>query len=326
MPSRSSSPDYQDRAMTPRRFSRVGRLVWLASIALISAAAAIAIAAQTQIHYDSGQTIAPVFEGWDRNPDGSFNMVFGYMNRNYEEILDVPVGAGNSFEPGTADQGQPTHFFPRRQQFMFKVRVPADWGKKDLVWTLTFRGHTEKAFATLAPFSELDYNVYHQNRSGPGAQGAKNEGPAIRLVGETTRTIAVGEPLALAVAVTDDGLPELRPVRSGRGSAATPGGGERGRGAAMPPMVTPEKPDPITQMVVRLDPSMRLGTIWILHRRSGSGEVTFSPAKSPVENEAASTTARFSEPGSYTIRAYADDGILLDYTDINVTVTGPRSR
>ena len=42
----------------------------------------------------SGQAVAPVYEGFDINPDGSFNMWFGYMNRNYEEEIDLPVGAG----------------------------------------------------------------------------------------------------------------------------------------------------------------------------------------------------------------------------------------
>src|SRR6185369_3277825 len=89
-----------------------------------------------QTRYAKGQDVVPAFEGWERNPDGSFNMVFGYMNRNYEEEIDLPVGPDNMIEPGPADQGQPTHFYVRRQQFVFKVRVPKDWGKKDLVWTL----------------------------------------------------------------------------------------------------------------------------------------------------------------------------------------------
>ena len=42
----------------------------------------------------SGQGVAPVYEGFDVNADGSFNMWFGYMNRNYEEEIDIPVGAG----------------------------------------------------------------------------------------------------------------------------------------------------------------------------------------------------------------------------------------
>src|SRR4051812_36958835 len=36
----------------------------------------------------SGQTVAPIFEGWSPNPDGTRNLWFGYMNRNYEEDLD----------------------------------------------------------------------------------------------------------------------------------------------------------------------------------------------------------------------------------------------
>src|SRR5262249_36845178 len=71
-------------------------------------------------HY-SGETVAPVFEGWEKNTDGSFNLVFGYLNRNYEEEPEIAIGAANNFSPGPADRGQPTHFYPRRQQFMFKV-------------------------------------------------------------------------------------------------------------------------------------------------------------------------------------------------------------
>ncbi len=63
-----------------------------------------------QLRHWSGQGLAPVYEGFDINPDGTYNMWFGYMNRNFEEELDVPVGADNKFEPGTADRGQPTHF------------------------------------------------------------------------------------------------------------------------------------------------------------------------------------------------------------------------
>jgi len=71
---------------------------------------------------------------------------------------------------------------------------------------------------------------------------------------------------------------------------------------------------------VRLDPGMRLGVIWVVHRRSVAGGVAFDPPKSVVADGKASTTAKFNEPGVYTIRGYADDGILLDSTDIQVTV------
>ena len=38
----------------------------------------------------------PYFEGWEHNPDGTYSMVFGYLNRNYEEEIDIPVGPNNS--------------------------------------------------------------------------------------------------------------------------------------------------------------------------------------------------------------------------------------
>ena len=53
-----------------------------------------------QRSYATGQSIAPAYEGWERNDDGSFDLVFGYMNRNWEEVIDVPVGPDNSIEPG----------------------------------------------------------------------------------------------------------------------------------------------------------------------------------------------------------------------------------
>ena len=263
-----------------------------------------AVSASAQVRYAVGQNVAPVFEGWERNADGSFNMVFGYMNRNYEEEVDVPVGAANAFEPGAADQGQPAHFYARRQQFVFKVRVPKDWGKKDLVWTLTSHGKTEKAYASLMPVWEIDAGTYQQNRGGPGELGELDDPPAITLTGVAERSIAVADTLALSTTVTDDGRPTAR--RSGGGSNARVEG-------------------PLKQAVVRLDPDMKLGVIWVVYRGNASA-VTFNPRKVKVANGKADTTVRFSAPGTYVLRGYADDGILWDAVDVTVTVRGDSSR
>src|SRR5712691_7061865 len=80
-----------------------------------------------QSKFTHGQNIAPAFEGWEENPDGSFNMVFGYFNRNWEEQPLVPIGPNNNVEPGGPDRAQPTHFFPRRNKFVFRVPVPKDF-------------------------------------------------------------------------------------------------------------------------------------------------------------------------------------------------------
>jgi hypothetical protein len=264
-----------------------------------------------QMRYMTGQNVVPVYEGWERNADGSFSMVFGYMNRNYEEEVDVPVGAENRFEPLDPDQGQPAHFYPRRQQFMFKVRVPKDWGQKDLVWTLTSHGKTEKAFGTLMPVWQIDNRVYQQNRGGPGELNESDAPPSVSLVGPRERTAVVGQALTLDVRVSDDGLPTPRASRSGSGSGA--------RTAAAG--VIPTRQNPLTQAVVRLDPNVRLGVTWVVHRRSTASPVNLAPPRAAVSDGKASTSVVFAAPGTYTLRAYADDGVLLDYADVVVTVS-----
>src|SRR6185436_7653207 len=110
-------------------------------------------------------------------------MLFGYVNRNYEEVLDIPVGPNNSVEPGGPDQGQPTHFFPRRSMFTFRVHVPKDFGKNEVVWSLTIRGKTEKAYATLKPEYILDKQMMMKNDGGFGErpEEVKNEAPIVRV-------------------------------------------------------------------------------------------------------------------------------------------------
>jgi hypothetical protein len=276
-----------------------------------------------QTRYVVGQDVVPVFEGWERNADGSFNMVYGYMNRNYEEPLDIPVGPNNSFEPGGVDQGQPTHFYNRRQQFVFKIKVPKEWGKKDLVWTLVSRGKTEKAFGSLWPVWELDTGVYQENRGGSGELGDYDDPPTAKLVGPATRTAAVSEKVPLTVEVTDDGRPAPRrgraataPVRDSDGAIITPG-----RGAAGSAAPGPRRESPLTQAVVKLDPTMSLGVIWIVYR-GDARNVTFDSTKVAVKDGKASTTARFTAPGTYVLRGYADDSIYPVPVDVTVAVTG----
>ncbi|HEV8209484.1 MAG TPA: hypothetical protein VGP77_05160 [Vicinamibacterales bacterium] len=256
----------------------------------------------SQVRYAVGQNVVPVFEGWERNADGSFTMVFGYMNRNYEEEVDIPVGPANALEPGDVDQNQPAHFYPRRQQYVFKVRVPKDWGKKDLVWTLTSHGKTEKAYGTLMPTWEIDTGTYQQNRGGPGALGEDDDPPSIKVEGAPQRTVTTDSALTLDAFVTDDGRPTARPSQSGSNARVE---------------------GPLMQAVVRLDRGVRLGVVWIVYRGDAKA-VTFEPRKIPVTDGKASTTVHFSAPGTYTLRAYADDGILVAAKDVTVTVTAAR--
>src|SRR5437867_6342580 len=99
----------------------------------------------------SGQSVTPAFEGWYPNPDGSFDLLLGYYNRNQTEVLDIPVGPNNRIEPGGPDQGQPTYFLARRQWGVFTVNVPKDFGDKRLTWAITANGQTTSVPMHLNP-------------------------------------------------------------------------------------------------------------------------------------------------------------------------------
>jgi hypothetical protein len=156
------------------------------------------------VRHASGQGVAPVYEGFDINPDGSFNMWFGYMNRNYEESIDLPVGAGNAFEPG-GDRGQPTHFTPRRHKDVFKVTVPKDFGAQKLTWKLTAHGQTQQVIGTLKPVWQIDR--LRTTRGGNSENISSNLPPAVTVrVSDTAPSTAA--PTTLTLTATDDGLPK----------------------------------------------------------------------------------------------------------------------
>jgi len=286
-----------------------------------------------QLSYSSGQPLSPAYEGWEKNADGSFNLVFGYMNSNWEQEIDVPIGPLNNFSPGPADQGQPTHFFPRRNRFVFRVKVPKDFGTKELVWTVTANGKTVKAYGTLKEDYFVDNMIF---TSETGAIGAGVSNPAIRAnkpptaeaVGETVRTVKVGEPLTLSVLVKDDGIPKprQRDVSIGR------------RGNT--PEVTDLRMIPPRQITV--GSSTGLWCSLLVYRGDGpSVHISPDQVKSWEDTRAGANsqwaprwvappapadgkwtaTAVFDQPGNYTLRWHASDGALWADQDIKVTVT-----
>jgi hypothetical protein len=294
------------------------------------------MAAQS-LSYSRGQNVSPGFEGWEENADGSFNMLFGYMNRNWEEEIDVPVGPDNMISPGVADQGQPTHFLPRRNRFVFKVRVPKDFGTKELIWTLTTRGKTEKAYATLRTDSKVDDVV---KASETGALGAgtsspevrANKPPIVKFDGDTYRTVRVGQPVALEAIVTDDGIPKPRSVGGDRTEQNVRRAELDGQRVTNPAMVPPR------QSTVGKRVGLHLS--WFVYR--GDGKVEFSEPQIKVWEDTRTganspwaplwtppplpkdskwiTQVTFSEPGTYVLHGRADDGALFADQDVTITV------
>jgi hypothetical protein len=154
-----------------------------------------------------GLGVSPVFEGWYRNPDGTYTLSFGYMNRNTEQVLTIPVGPNNKVEPGAIDQGQPTYFTPRRSYGVFAVTVPADFGPEDrVVWTLEANGERYAVSGGLLAAYETD-NLHARgtNRYPPvlvlEPGGAESRGPNGARVGPLSAR--VGQPLTLEVRAWD---------------------------------------------------------------------------------------------------------------------------
>ena len=199
--------------MEGRRFSRLQRAVDAGYIFGVLALATGAHEGTAQgLTYASGQSVSPSFEGWEENADGSFSLLFGYLNRNWEEEPDIPVGSDNNFSPGSADRGQPTHFLPRRNRFVFKVRVPADFGEQELVWTIRRHGSERKAYASLRPDYFVDNMVIMSETGtlGPGNSNPEiraHTAPVVELEMDSVIDARVGQPVTLSAHVSDDGLP-----------------------------------------------------------------------------------------------------------------------
>ena len=289
------------------------------AVALAAAVAALAITATigAQVPKQTENDISPVYEGWLPNGDGSFELVFGYFNREWEEALSIPIGPANAMEPGGPDLGQPSHFYPRRNRFVFTVHVPRDFGKKEIVWTLTSKGRTEKAYGTLKNDYVLDDTVIMSNIGAGGALSTTpdmvgNKPPVLEIAGPKQLKARVGEPVALAAIATDDGKPNKR---------------------NMPPALGGNYILPQTANGLRLS--------FFVYRGAGNA-VTFDPPQVEVwedtrdggrspwsagfvvppipEGNRWQARATFAEPGTYVIRALAHDGGLFSSQDITVTV------
>lgn len=280
----------------------VGFGVVVIGLALV---AARSLPAQEEpIHHDAGQSVTPSFEGWYQNPDGTYSLSFGYMNRNYKEELDIPIGPNNKFEPGPADQGQPTHFLPRRQTGTFAVIVPKDFGDKKLTWTIVAHGQAISIPGHLRPEWQIDALKESTSGNTPPVikfdpAGKSGQGPA----GTTTSLkVALPDSATLNVWVADDGVKKAE--------------SERRRGGPPP-----------------------LGVGWSKFR--GPGKVTFASAKPPLDPKTgkATTTATFSAPGDYVLRVLAWDdsgpqgpvmagGFQCCWTNgfVQVSVSAPQSR
>ncbi len=300
--------------------------------------------AQTRFMYLKGQSIHPAFEGWWPNDGGSLTLWLGYMNSNWEEEFDIPIGPNNyisivepnsldnleldAFDAATADHGQPTHFYPRRNPFLFTIEVPADFGEQEVVWTLTSHGRINRVYAALSADYRMDPQVMSTEVG--GAFGSlddrlrTNIPPELTVDGGMQRSAKVGEPLTLVASAND---PDDLPARSDRGR---------------PPKDLDEfySTAGVGSSVVSSAPGLRLS--WIVYR-GPADHATFEPVQmkawmdtrvwanspwsppyilpEPPAGNRWEAAVTFNHPGEYMLRAVASDGARFTYENVTVQVT-----
>ena len=244
---------------------------------------------------DSGEGVFPAFEGWYANPDGTYNLLLGYYNRNQKQALDIPVGPNNRVEPGGPDLGQPTYFQPRRGWGVFAIKVPKDFGsEKRYTWTIVANGKTASVPVGLIKDYQIEpFKDAAEGNTPPvlkfSPTGKTFTGPPVEIA--HTLTGAVGQPVTLEVIITDDMHKEE---------------GEN-------PAVASRIP--------------RLVQSW--HKHRGPGNVTFSEQRPKIGDDGrTSTTATFAAPGEYILRAQGNDnsgegggGFQCCWTNAYVKVT-----
>ena len=219
-----------------------------------------------------GAPVAPMFEGWYGNPDGTASILVGFFNPNQRQTVDLPVGALNSFSPGPEDLGQPTHFPPGRSWGVLTIQVPGDFNG-DLTWTLT----ANEQPASIPVHLEAPYFIEPLRNAADG-----NEPPTIRFAQDGQES--VGPPVGIAHALT-----------------ATVG-----RPLDLIVWTSDVKPPKRAQHTtsVRRRASRAVTLRWHLHR--GPALVTFGEAVQGFDDSADQnprTTATFSTSGEYLLRA-----------------------
>ncbi|HVG84181.1 MAG TPA: hypothetical protein VM820_06660 [Vicinamibacterales bacterium] len=171
----------------------------------------------------TNQPIYPVYDGFLKNPDGSYTLSFAYFSHN-ADIIAIPPGAANAFGPAPGDRMQPTVFKPGHWRFQCVMVVGPDFDGK-LKWTLSYAGTTT---GTSERMLQSNWNLVEGAAQLEKIDYAKvpkgvclNRPPTVRILGLTPRrgevpvlTTGVNEELNLFGSAHDEGLPRGRALAS----------------------------------------------------------------------------------------------------------------
>ncbi len=238
-----------------------------------------------------GLRVAPFFDGWYANPDGSVTFSFGYSNLNLHDTVEIPVGPDNFIEPAEFNGRQPTTFLPggseeptpsgrastrrERERGIFTITVPPGF-RGEVVWTIRHAGQTHSvpgsaktgayqlrwpmAMGSTPPLLRFSQN----GEAGRGPTGI--EGSPV--------TTSVGTPVPLTIWLHDDAdrIPDPPGVRR------------------------------------RSEDNSVMNVTWQKYAGPAGGAITFDPHEEGLEETqgTATTNATFDRAGEYVVRVRAD--------------------
>ena len=264
--------------------------------------------------YNSGQGVQPIFEGWSHAPDGSFNMHFGYLNRNY---VEEPYDSGRAEQQHRAGRARPRPadvlLHPHATQPLHRQRAEG-LGQEPRADLDGHRQRQDREGDRLAAGSE--WEIDPAGGAAPAAAAPSASGKA------TSRRRVTIDPVSAAKvpaprAARRDGH-RRRPAEAARrgGGAGRQSGRKRRRRCRAAPKrrstcrrwrAAPARTQPAPVAVpADADSSARKD------RRSPglSGAdrptVTFAPRTS-IEGDKRIVNATFTKPGEYVLRAVASD-------------------
>ena len=164
------------------------------------------------------QAIYPAYDGFLKNPDGSYTLAFAYFSHNAERRDHRARPEQQPSRPRPAIAMQPTTFKPGHWRFQCVMVVGPEFDGK-MKWTLTYAGITT---GTSERMLQSNWNLVEGAPALSKIDYAKvpkgvclNRAPTVRVLGVTVRpnappptlNVALNEELNLFGSVQDEGLP-----------------------------------------------------------------------------------------------------------------------
>jgi len=273
---------------------------------------------------DEGNRVAPFFDGWYANPDGTISLSFGYSNLN-KSTVEIPLGPDNFIVPKEFDGRQPTSF---------PIVVQERRGRG--------RGANPDAAAASDPAAAAAAGGGGAGGGGGGGGGnyprergvftvkvpADHKGDVVWTLRYRGQTLTVpGRAKSSAYQLSwPMAMGSVPPLLRFQPSGASARGPEGIQGPALAAKVGApleltvwltddavheKEPIPVKREAV---PSMN--ATWFKHTGPAAASVVFTPPKQPITDPQgkATTTATFKEPGEYVIRVRGDSFGNIDST------------